>query len=50
MKKEGRTTLVCRKDLRNGIVDYFTVVVKSDERDAAKKRYEDAGYKVSFKK
>ena len=50
MKKQGRTTLVCRKVLNNGIMDMFDVVVKSNEKDGAKKRYESMGYTVSFKK
>lgn len=50
MKKEGRTTLICRKKLGNGIMDMFEVVVATSERDTAKKKYEDIGYTVSVKK
>ena len=50
MKKEGRTTLVCRKQLRNGIVDMFEVVVTTNDRDVAKKKYESIGYNVSTRK
>ena len=50
MKKQGRTTLVCRKDIGNGVVDFFEVVVKTSERDNAKKNYENQGYTVSVKK
>lgn len=50
MKKQGRTTLVCRKDIGNGAVDFFEVVVKSSNKDIAKKNYESRGYKVSVKK
>lgn len=50
MKKEGRTTLICRKELRNGIMDMFEVVVATSERDMAKKKYTDIGYTVSVKK
>ena len=50
MKKQGRTTLVCRKDIGNGVVDFFEVVVKSAEKDTAKRNYESRGYTVSVKK
>ena len=50
MKKQGRTTLVCRKDIGNGAVDFFEVVVKSADKDIAKKNYESQGYHVSVKK
>ena len=50
MKKQGRTTLVCRKDIGNGVVDFFEVVVKSAEKDTAKRNYESQGYHVSVKK
>lgn len=50
MKKQGRTTLVCRKELNNGVMEYFEVIVKTDDRDVAKKNYESQGYAVSAKK
>lgn len=50
MKKEGRTTLICRKELNNGIVEMFEVIVNSSDKDTAKKNYESRGYKVSVKK
>ena len=50
MKKQGRATLVCRKVLNNGIMDMFEVVVKTADKDSAKKNYESQGYTVSTKK
>jgi hypothetical protein len=50
MKKERRTTLICRKKLGNGIMDMFEVVVATSERENAKKNYESQGYTVSTKK
>ena len=50
MKKEGRTTLICRKKMNNGQTEMFNVVVKTSERDNAKKNYESQGYIVSTKK
>ena len=50
MKKQGRTTLICRKELSCGVMDMFEVVVASNERDIAKKNYENQGYTVSVKK
>ena len=50
MKKQGRTTLICRKELSCGVMDMFEVVVASNERDIAKKKYESIGYHVSVKK
>lgn len=50
MKKQGRTTLVCRKELGNGVIDFFEVVVKSSEKDLARKNYESQSYHVSLKK
>lgn len=50
MKKQGRTTLICRKELNCGVIDMFEVVVTSNEKDAAKKKYESIGYNVSVKK
>lgn len=50
MKRQGRTVLICRKELNNGVPEMFEVVVKSSEKDVAKKKYESQGYKVSVKK
>ena len=50
MKKQGRTTLICRKELSCGVMDIFEVVVASNEIDIAKKKYESIGYHVSVKK
>ena len=50
MKKQGRTTLMCRKELNCGVIDMFEVVIDSNERDKAKKNYESQGYTVSTKK
>lgn len=50
MKKQGRTTLICRKKMNNGQTEMFNVVVKTSERDNAKKNYENQGYIVSVKK
>ena len=50
MKKEGRSTLICRKKMSNGQTEMFNVVVKTSERDNAKKNYESQGYTVSTKK
>ena len=50
MRKEGRTTLLCRKKMNNGQMEMFNVVVKTSERDNAKKNYESQGYTVSTKK
>ena len=50
MKKEGRTILLCRKELDNGVMETFEVVVGRGERDTAKRNYENRGYTVSTKK
>ena len=50
MKKQGRTTLVCRKELSCGVMDMFEVVIKTADKDSAKKNYESQGYTVSTKK
>ena len=49
MKKQGRSVLICRKELNNGIVEMFEVTVNSSDKDTAKKNYESRGYKVSVK-
>lgn len=50
MKKQGRTTLMCRKELNCGVIDMFEVVIDSNERNNAKKKYESMGYCISMKK
>ena len=50
MKKQGRSVLICRKELNNGIIEMFEVTVNSSDKDTAKKNYESRGYKVSVKK
>ena len=49
MEKQGRSILICRKELDNGIVEMFEVVIKSADKDTAKKNYESQGYHVSVK-
>ena len=47
MKREGRTKLHMSKWICNGkILDSFSAVVAVKEADAAKKMYEQMGYKV----
>ena len=47
MKKEGKTELHMSKWICNGkIRDSFSAVVATKEVDAAKKMYEQMGYKV----
>lgn len=48
MKKEGRVTLTCVKDLPSGHIDRFTVIVASKDVTDAKKKYEQMGYRVSI--
>ena len=50
MKKQGRTTLLCRKKMSNGQTEMFNVVVKTSERDNAKKKKENKEKKISTKK
>ena len=50
MKKQGRATLICRKKMSNAQTELRNVVVKTSERDNAKKNYESQGYTVSTKK
>ena len=48
MKREGRTKLHMGKWICNGkILDSFSAVVAVKEADAAKKMYEQMGYKVT---
>lgn len=49
MKKETRATLVCRKEMSNGQIDKFEVVVNVNEKSEKKSWYEDMGYSVSVK-
>lgn len=50
MKKQGKVILICKKKLNCGVMDMFEVVVKMDEKDSAKIKYESMGYAVSIKK
>lgn len=49
MKKETRAKLLCRKEMSNGQIDMFEVVVSIKEKADKKKYYEDAGYTVTIK-
>ena len=49
MKKENRTTLICRKEMNNGQIDMFEVKVLINDKADKKKSYEDAGYTVTVK-
>ena len=49
MKKETRAKLICRKEMSNGQIDMFEVVVDVKEKAEKKKWYEDMGYSVSVK-
>lgn len=49
MKKETRAKLVCRKDLKYGHVDMFTVYVRVEDKQDKKKWFEEMGYKVDVK-
>lgn len=46
MRREGRVTLRCTKKTNRW--DSFTVVVRSADRDSAKKNYESQGYVVTI--
>lgn len=46
MKREGRTTLRCTKNTNKW--DSFTVVVRTADKDSAKKNYESQGYSVTI--
>ena len=50
MKKQGRSVLICRKELDNGVMETLEVVVGRGERDTTKRNYESRGYTVSVKK
>ena len=49
MKKETRGKLICRKEMSNGQIDMFEVVVLNIEKQDKKKYFEDMGYKVEVK-
>ena len=49
MKKETRAKLVCRKEMSNGKLDMFEVVVLNSEKQDKKKYFEDMGYDVTVK-
>ena len=49
MKKETRAKLVCRKEMSNGQIDMFEVMVLAKDKVDKKKFYEDAGYTVTVK-
>lgn len=49
MKKETRAKLICRKELRNGQIDMFEVMVLNSEKQDKKKYFEDMGYNVTVK-
>ena len=49
MKKETRAKLICRKELRNGQIDMFEVMVLNSEKQDKKKYFEDMGYSVTVK-
>ena len=49
MKKETRGKLICRKEMSNGQIDMFEVVVLNTEKQDKKKYFEDMGYEVTVK-
>ena len=49
MKKSTRAKLICRKELRNGHIDMFEVVVLVTDKQEKKKYFEEMGYKVDIK-
>ena len=49
MKKETRAKLICRKEMSNGKMDMFEVIVNIAEKQDKKKYYEDMGYDVQVK-
>ena len=49
MKKETRAKLICRKEMSNGQIDMFDVIVLNSEKQDKKKYFEDMGYKVDIK-
>lgn len=49
MKKETRARLICRKEMSNGQIDMFEIIVLNSEKQDKKKYFEDMGYKVEVK-
>jgi len=49
MKKETRGKLICRKEMSNGQIDMFEVIILNTEKQEKKKYFEDMGYEVSIK-
>ena len=49
MKKETRAKLICRKEMSNGKIDMFEIIVLNSEKQDKKKYFEDMGYEVSVK-
>ena len=49
MKKETRAKLICRKEMSNGQIDMFEVIVLNEEKQDKKKYFEDMGYIVEIK-
>ena len=49
MKKETRAKLICRKEMSNGKLDMFEVIVLISDKAEKKKYFEDMGYDVSVK-
>ena len=49
MKKETRGKLICRKEMSNGQIDMFEVIILNTEKQEKKKYFEDMGYDVSIK-
>ena len=49
MKKETRARLICRKEMSNGQIDMFEVMVRIEDKQDKKKYFEEMGYKVDIK-
>ena len=49
MKKETRAKLICHKEMSNGQIEMFEVIVLVKDKADKKKFYEDAGYTVTVK-
>jgi hypothetical protein len=49
MKKETRAKLICRKEMSNGQIDMFEVIVPNADKQEKKKYFEEMGYEVSIK-
>ena len=47
MQKDTRIKLICRKEMSNGQIDKFDVMVLAKDRNDKKKYYEDMGYSVT---